>query len=96
MCGANLVGWWTSLMGSAATLALIVIGLGLMVRALKPADAAKYGAGFVGIAVVLILLMKVLVTFWCSMSHWGHVLVFAVVLAFWLWRQKSPPQKKEE
>jgi Ca2+/Na+ antiporter len=88
-CGVQFVGWWTSLMGSFAVLALIVIGLGLMIRKLTPAEALKYGVGFVGIAVVLIQLMKVLVCFWCSMAIWQQVLLFVALLVFWLWRQKS-------
>jgi uncharacterized membrane protein YhaH (DUF805 family) len=97
MCGVKFIDWWTLLMGALATIALIVIGLGLMVRKLQPADAAKYGAGYVGIAVVLTMLVKLLVSFWCGMSLWQHFLLFVAVLVLWQWRRKSQqPQKRKE
>jgi len=81
-------------MGAVAAGALIVIGIGLMIRTLKPAEALKYGAGFVGIAVVLAELMKVLINFWCSMSFCQHVLLLAAAVAFWVWQQNSQQSQK--
>lgn len=84
-------------MGAFAVLVLIVIGIGLMIRKLTPTEALKYGAGFVGITMVLIQLMKVLVCFWCSMALWQQVLLFVALVVLWQWRRKSqqPPKGKE-
>jgi hypothetical protein len=81
-------------MGAVAAGALIVIGIGLMIRSIKFTDALKYGALFVGIAVILAELMKVLVNFWCSMSFCQHVLLLAAAVAFWVWRQNSQQSQK--
>lgn len=96
MCGATFIDWWTSLMGALAGIALVVIGVGLILQKLETTEALKYVAGFVGIAVVLALVMKVLVNFWCGMSFGQHALLFAAAIALWLWRHDNQQRKRKE
>ncbi len=83
-------------MGALATIALIVIGFGLMLRRLEPKEAAKYGAAFVGVAIVLILLVTDLVKLWCSISLWQRFVLAIVALVLWikLWRRNQPRVSK--
>ena len=97
MYEASFIHGCISILGSFATIAIIVIALGTMVRLVTPADALKYCGVTLGIVIVLILLVSVLVTLWASMSAWQKIVLAVIALGVWRLRQRRhEPRRKIE
>jgi hypothetical protein len=98
MEGTFVIHGWSQIVGSLATIAIIITALGTMLGLVKPADALKYCGAIAGIAIVLVLLVSVLVGLWSSMSLWQKAIV--AVMGFTVWRlrkgRRQPRKKKEE
>jgi hypothetical protein len=77
-----------SILGSFATIAIIVIAMGTMVRLLTPAEALKYCGVIVGFTIVLVLLVSVLVSLWANMSAWQKIVLAVIALGVWRLRQR--------
>jgi membrane protein implicated in regulation of membrane protease activity len=94
---ANFIHGCISIIELLATIAIIVIALGTIVRLVTPADLLKYCGVIVGITVVLILLVSVLVSLWVSMSLWQNVVLAVIASSVWRLRQRPrEPRKKTE
>lgn len=94
---ANFIHGCMSILGSLATIAIIVIALGTMVRLITPADALKYCGVTLGIVIVLILLVSVFVSLWTSMSAWQKVVLAVIAFCAWRLRQRRhEPRTKHE
>ena len=89
---------WASIIGSLATIAIIVTALGVLLGVLKPADALKHGGAFVGVAIVVVLIVTVLVGLWSSMSLWQRTVLAAFAFGAWRLRQerRQPRERKDE
>jgi hypothetical protein len=97
MCETNFMHGWVSLVGSLATIAIILTAMALMLGLVKPADAMKHGGVIVGIATVLVLIVSVFVGFWSSMSLWQRAVLAAIGFGVWRLRQeRRQPRKNKE
>ena len=97
MYATNVIHGWSQIVGSFATIAIIITALGTMLCLVKPADALKYCGAIAGIAIVLVLLVSVLVGLWSSMSLWQKTIVAVIVFAvLWLRRERRQPRKRKE
>jgi hypothetical protein len=97
MYSTNLIHGWTQIVGSLATIAIIITALGTMLGLVKPANALKYCGAIAGIAIISILLVSVLVGLWSSMSLWQKAIVGLIGFAvLWLRRERPPPRKRKE
>jgi hypothetical protein len=98
MCETNFMHGCVSLVGSFATIALILTALGVMLGLVKPADALKHGGAFVGVAIVVVLIVTVLVGLWSSMSLWQRTVLAAFAFGAWRLRQerRQPRKRKDE
>ncbi len=98
MCETNFMHGCASLVGSLATIAIILTALGIMLGLVKPADALKYGGVIVGIAIVFVLVVTVFVGLWSSMSLWQRAILVAIGFGVWRLRQerRQPRKKKDE
>ena len=97
MYGAFVIHGWSEIVGSLATIAIIITALGTTVGLVKPADALKYCIAIVGIAIVLVMLVSVLVGIWASMSLWQKAIVVLLVFAvWWLRRERRHPRRTKE
>jgi hypothetical protein len=87
-----------SLLGSLATIAIILTALGLMLGLVKLADALKYVCVTLGIVIVCVLLVSVFVGLWSSMSLWQRAILAAIGFGVWRLRQErlQPRKKKDE
>lgn len=64
MNGSNFMHWWINLVGSLATIALILTAFGIMLRIVKPDDVLKRIGAILGIVIVLMLMPGILVSAW--------------------------------
>jgi|SRR6185503_3633434 len=86
-----------SILGSLATIAIIVTGLGTVVGLVKPADALKYCIVIGGIVIVTALLVSVLVDLWSSMSQCQRIIIAAILFSVLrLWQLQRQPRKKSD
>lgn len=97
MDGTFVIHGWSQIVGSLATIAIIITALGTMLGLVKPADALKYSVAIVGIAIILVLLVSVLVGLWSSMFLWQKTILAVMVLTvWWLRRELRQPRKRKD
>jgi Zn-dependent protease with chaperone function len=97
MYEADFIHGCMSILGSLATIAVILTALGTILGLVKPADALKYCGVIVGLTIVIVLIVSVLVGLWSSMSVWQRVILAVIGLSVWRLRQKRrEPQKRKE
>jgi hypothetical protein len=68
------------IVGTLATIAIIVAAFGLMLGILKPADAFKRIGVTVGIVIALLILAQVVIAEWLALTIWQQFGVVAVGL----------------
>jgi hypothetical protein len=87
-----------SLVGSLATIAIIMTALGTILGLVKPADTFKHCEAVVGIAIVIVLIVSAFVGLWSSMSLWQRAVLAAIGFGIWRMRQggRQPRKKKDE
>lgn len=94
MIGETLMRGWAGIVESAALLAIVVLALGVMVRAVKLGDAMKYLGAIVGVVILLVMLPQIIVSLWLSMSLWQHLgIAVVIVLAFLLLNERGRRSK---
>lgn len=93
MSGSNLMHGWMVLMGSLATIALILTAFGLMLGILKPANARRCIVAIACIVILFMLIPGVLVSAWLSLSLWQRVALAAIGIAV---RQWPRPQSRKD
>jgi hypothetical protein len=91
---SNFMHGWVALIGSLATIALILMALGLMLGIVKPADAMNRVGAILGIVIVLIFIPSVLASAWSGMSMWQRLALAAIGLALWQWRRPRRRTRK--
>jgi len=84
------------IIGSLATIAIIVTALGLMLGVLKPADARKRIGAYLGIIVLLMLIPGALINLWSVMSVWERIALAAIGVAIWWWRRPRGQTRKKK
>jgi len=84
-----LIDGWATIIGSLATIAIIVTALGV----LKPAEALKRIAALLGISILLMLIPGALVNLWLNMSLWQKITA-AVVGLLILWGRRRRRRTK--
>jgi len=78
MTAPTITHFWASLLGSAAMLAIILTGLGLMIGLVKPADLPRKLGTILGLVIALTILPGILMSQWARMSLWQQVALAAV------------------
>ena len=97
MYGADFIHGCISILGLLATIAIIVIALGTILRFVEPANAFKYCGIIIGFTIAMVLLVSVLVSLWANMSAWQRVVLAALAFGVWRLRQRPhEPRKKND
>ena len=95
MSVSNIMHGWVDLLGSLATIALILTAFGLMLGIVKPADAVKHVGAILGIVIALMLVPGALVSAWSSLSLWQRIALAAIGIGVWQWRRpRRQPRDK--
>ena len=79
-------------MGSAALIAIIVLGLCVMVSVVKPSEVRRHLGVIVGVAILLIMLPAIIVSLWNSMTFGQHLGIAAIFIAI-IFLISAPRQK---
>jgi uncharacterized protein (DUF983 family) len=89
---------WMSLLGSFATIAIILTAIGLMLGIVKPADVPKHIGAILVIVIGLMVVPGILVSAWSAMSLWQQVALIAigVCVILWLRPRRQPRSKRDE
>jgi len=96
MSESSLMHGWMSLLGSLATIAIILTAIGLMLGIVKPADAPKHIGTILVMAVGLMVVPGILVSAWSAMSLWQQIALIAIGVCVILWlRPRRRIRKKE-
>src|SRR5580700_4832099 len=74
----SLMHSWVSLLGSLATIAIILTAIGLMVGIVKPVDAMKSIGAILVIVIGLIVIPGLLWSTWSAMSLWQQLGLAAI------------------
>jgi Zn-dependent protease with chaperone function len=97
MSESSLMHGWMSLLGSFATIAIIVTAFGLMLGIVKPADAPKHIGAIMVIVIGLMVVPGILASAWSAMSLWQQIALAAIGVGVFLWlRPRRQPQKRKE
>jgi hypothetical protein len=78
MNGSSFMHWWINLVGSLATIALILTAFGIMLRIVKPDDVLKRIGAILSIVIVLMLIPGILVSAWSALSLWQQIVLIAI------------------
>lgn len=82
-------------LGSLSTIALIVTALTLMLDIVKPADAVRYFVAILGIVIVLMMMPRLLLNAWSSMSVLQQILLPVIgAVALQCLRPRRAPKRK--
>jgi hypothetical protein len=73
MTAPTITHFWASLLGSAARLAIILTGLGLMIGLVKQAELPRKLGTILGLVVALTILPGIFITAWARMSLWQQL-----------------------
>jgi hypothetical protein len=87
MSGSNFMHWWINLVGSFATIALVLTAFGLMLQIMRPADALKRIGAILGTVITLIFAPCILVNDWLGMTLWEKIGLVAIGVVVWQWRK---------
>jgi len=96
MSESNLMHEWVVLLGSLATIALILMAFGLMLGIVKPTDALKHVGTILGIVIVLMLIPAVLVNLWSGIPLWQRIALVAIGIGVWQWRRPRLQTRKRK
>ena len=96
MIESNLMHVWATLLGSLATIALVLMAFGIMLGMVKPAEAVRHCGAILGIIIVLMLGPGILLSAWLSISLWQRIAVLAIGICNWRWRQPRRKAGKKE
>lgn len=94
----NILREWDRIVESAALFAIIILAIGIIVRAVKVSDVVKHLGTILCILILLFLLPAIMVSAWLSMSHWQQLGVFAlgIMVGLLLWGLRQPRKKRKE
>jgi hypothetical protein len=95
---SNFMLGWVALLGSLATIAIILTAFELMLGIVQPADAPWRIAAILGIVIVLTLIPGMLVSAWLGMSLWEQTAFVAIAIAVWqsLKSRRQARKRKDE
>jgi hypothetical protein len=83
MNGSNLKHWWINLVGSIATIALILTAFGLMLGIVNPSVALKRIGTTLGALIALVLAPCILVSAWLEMTLWERIGLVVIGVCVW-------------
>jgi hypothetical protein len=81
MSESSFLHGWVVLLGSLATIAIILTALGVMLGMVRPANAAKHLGGMLGIVIVLILAPGIILSAWSAIPLWQKVALLGIGVA---------------
>ena len=96
MSASNFMHGWMTLIGSLATIALILTAFGLMLGIVKPADVLKHVGTILGIVIVLMLIPGILVSAWLGMSLWQQIALVAIGIGISVWLRPQRQTRKKK
>jgi len=94
MSGSIFVHGWATIIGSLATIAIIVIALGLLLGVLKLAEALKRIGALLGIVILLTLIPGAFATLWFAMSVWQRIALAVMGITILWWRRPRGQTRK--
>jgi hypothetical protein len=95
---SSLMHSWVSLLGSLATIGIILTAIGLMVGIVKPADAMKNIGAILAIVIGLMVIPGILGSAWSAMALWQQLGLAGIGIGAVLWlrpRQRARRGKGE-
>lgn len=81
MIETRVLSIWDGLVGSGALIALVVLALSVMVRAVKLEEVPRHLAVTTGIVILLIMLPAIIVSVWNLMTLEQHLGVATIFIA---------------
>lgn len=93
MIGSSLLHGWTSLLGSLATIAIVLTALACMLGIVKTSNAPQRLAAILGITILLIMLPSIVVSAWSGMSLWQKIGLVAIGILILQWNR--PPRRSK-
>ena len=73
MIETNLIRGWAGIVESVALVAIAILAIGLIVRAVKPSDVARHLGSILCIVILLLMLPAIMMNIWSTMSYWQHL-----------------------
>jgi hypothetical protein len=95
MIDARLLSTWDCVVGTTGRIAIVVLGLGVMVRVVVPQDVLRHLGSVVGIAILLVTLPAIISSLWASMSLAEHLGVAAIIILAIMAFGNGPKQKSK-
>ena len=98
MVETNLMRGWDGIVESVALLAVVILALGVLVRVVKPSDAARHLGAILCVVILLLMLPAILVTTWHSMASWQQfgIVALGIMIVLSLWALRQPRKKQKE
>jgi hypothetical protein len=78
MNGSNIIQGWLTLVGSLATIALILTAFGIMLGIVKPADVPKRIGVILVIVIGFMVVPGILANAWSAISIWQQIALLAI------------------
>lgn len=96
MIEANVMHGWSGFVESIALIAVVVLGIGVMVSAMKPSDLFRHFGTILFLAFLLLMLPSIMVSAWSSMSFWQQlgVVILGVMIGLALRALRLKPKKR--
>jgi len=94
----NILREWDGIVESAAIIAITILAIGVIVRAVKLSDVAKHLGTILCILILMLMLPAIIASAWSSMSYWQQLGVFAlgIMIGLLLWALRQPRKKRKE
>lgn len=83
MMEVRLLSLWDGLVESVALIAIVILALCVMVRAVKRVDAPRHLGVIAGIFILLLMLPPIIIGLWSAMSFGQHIglMIFGAAIA---------------
>jgi uncharacterized membrane protein YoaK (UPF0700 family) len=96
MAETNLMHGWVGIVESAALVAIVILAMGIMVRAVKPSDVTRHLGSILCIVILLLVLPAIMVNAWSTMSYWQHlgIIVLGIMIGLSLRSLRQTRKKR--
>ena len=95
MSESSLMHGRMSLLGSLATIAIILTAFGIMLGIVKPSDAMTRVGTILGVVIVLMLAPGILAGVWSAMSLWQRIGLTMLGVGAWQWLRPRRQARKD-
>ena len=83
----NLMREWAGIVESSALFAIIILAIGVIVRAVKLSDVFNHLGAILCLLILMLMLPAIMASAWSSMSYWQQlgVVALGIMIGFLLW-----------